>query len=37
LLGVIITNIANPFYAQLALGIEAYADERGMRMVFAGG
>ena len=35
LLGVIITNIANPFYAQLALGIEAYADERGMRVVFA--
>ncbi|WP_033346604.1 LacI family DNA-binding transcriptional regulator [Catenuloplanes japonicus] len=35
LLGVIIANIANPFYAQLALGIEAHADKRGMRVVFA--
>jgi LacI family transcriptional regulator len=35
LLGVVITNLANPFYAQLALGIESYADQRGMRVVFA--
>ncbi|WP_285688668.1 LacI family DNA-binding transcriptional regulator [Actinoplanes sp. NBRC 103695] len=35
LLGVVITNIANPFYAQLALGIEDHADKRGMRVVFA--
>ena len=35
LLGVIITNIANPFYAQLALGVEAYADQHGKRVVFA--
>jgi LacI family transcriptional regulator len=35
LLGVVITNLANPFYAQLALGIESYADERGMRVVIA--
>jgi LacI family transcriptional regulator, galactose operon repressor len=35
LLGVVITNLANPFYAQLALGIESAADERGMRVVFA--
>jgi LacI family transcriptional regulator len=35
LIGVVIANLANPFYAQLALGIESYAGERGLRVVFA--
>ncbi len=33
LIGLILTNIANPFYSQLALGVEAAAAERGMRVV----
>lgn len=35
LIGVVITNLANPFYTQLALGIESYVGERGLRVVFA--
>jgi len=35
LIGMVMTNMANPFYAQLALGIEAYVGERGLRVVFA--
>lgn len=35
LIGVVMTNLANPFYAQLALGIESYAGEHGLRVVFA--
>jgi len=33
LIGVVITNLANPFYAQLVLGIESYADDGGLRVV----
>lgn len=33
-LGVSLANLANPFYAQLALGIEEWADSRDMRVVF---
>lgn len=33
LIGVVITNLANPFYAQLALGIESLADECGLRVM----
>ncbi|MFD3525805.1 LacI family DNA-binding transcriptional regulator [Streptomyces sp. NPDC058653] len=33
LLGLVVTNLANPFYAQLALGVESLAAEHGMTMV----
>lgn len=33
LLGLIITNLANPFYSQLALGVEEVAAENGMRVI----
>ena len=33
LIGVVITNLANPFYAQLVLGIESFADECGFRVM----
>jgi LacI family transcriptional regulator, galactose operon repressor len=33
LLGLIVTNLANPFYSQLALGVEAVAAENGMRVI----
>ncbi|MFC1414699.1 LacI family DNA-binding transcriptional regulator [Streptacidiphilus sp. N1-12] len=33
LLGLVVTNLANPFYAQLALGVESFAAEHGMTMV----
>ncbi len=35
LIGVVITNLANPFYTQLALGIESYVGEKGLRVVVA--
>ena len=33
LLGLIVTNLANPFYSQLALGVESVAAEKGMRVI----
>jgi LacI family transcriptional regulator len=33
LIGLVVTNLANPFYSQLALGVEAAAAERGMRVM----
>jgi len=33
LVGVVVTNLANPFYSQLALGVETMADEHGMRVM----
>ena len=33
LLGLVVTNLANPFYSQLALGVEALAAEHGMTLV----
>lgn len=33
LLGLVVTNLANPFYSQLALGVESLAAERGMRVI----
>jgi LacI family transcriptional regulator len=33
LLGLVVTNLANPFYSQLALGVEALAAEHGMSLV----
>ncbi len=33
LLGLIVTNLANPFYSQLALGVEAVAAESGMGVI----
>lgn len=33
LLGVIITNVANPYYAQLQLGAEEVVSDRGMRLL----
>lgn len=33
LIGIIVTNLANPFHSQLALGVEAAVAERGMRVV----
>lgn len=33
LFGLVVTNLANPFYSQLALGVEALAAERGMRVI----
>jgi LacI family transcriptional regulator len=33
LLGLVVTNLANPFYAQLALGVESLAAEHSMTML----
>ncbi len=33
LIGLVVTNLANPFYAQLALGVEAMAAESGARVL----
>jgi LacI family transcriptional regulator len=33
LLGLIVTNLANPFYSQLALGVEAVAAENDMQVI----
>lgn len=33
LIGLVVTNLANPFYSQLALGLEAAVAERGMRVM----
>lgn len=33
LLGLVVTHLANPFYAQLALGVESLAAEHGMTML----
>lgn len=33
LLGLIVTNLANPFYSQLALGVESVAGDNGMRVI----
>lgn len=35
LLGLVVTNLANPFYAQLAVGVEAAATARNMRTLLA--
>jgi LacI family transcriptional regulator len=35
LLGLVVTNLANPFYSQLAIGVEAAATARGMRVILA--
>ena len=32
-IGLVVTNLANPFYSQLALGVEAMADEIGTRVM----
>ncbi|MFF6980192.1 LacI family DNA-binding transcriptional regulator [Streptomyces sp. NPDC008343] len=33
MVGLVVTNLANPFYSQLALGVEAVAAGRGMKVV----
>lgn len=33
LVGLVVTNLANPFYSQLALGVEAIASERGLKVM----
>jgi LacI family transcriptional regulator len=33
LIGLVVTNLGNPFYSQLALGVEAAVAERGMRVM----
>lgn len=33
LIGLVVTNLANPFYSQLALGVEAALAEQGMRVM----
>lgn len=33
LAGLVVTNLANPFYSQLAIGVEAMASEHGMRVI----
>ena len=35
LIGLVVTNLANPFYSELALGVEAVAEEAGFRVVLA--
>jgi len=35
LVGVVVTNLANPFYSQLAIGVESKAAEHGMRVILA--
>jgi LacI family transcriptional regulator len=34
-IGVSLANLANPFYAELALGVEAWANDHDLRVVFA--
>jgi LacI family transcriptional regulator, galactose operon repressor len=33
LIGLVVTNLANPFYSQVALGIEAVAREHGLKVI----
>ena len=33
LIGLVVANLANPFYSQLALGVEATASEHGMQVI----
>src|SRR5690606_9042919 len=33
LIGLVVTNLANPFYSQLALGVEAVAAANGLKVV----
>lgn len=33
LIGLVVTNLANPFYSQVALGVEAAAEEAGFKVV----
>ncbi|MEV0849694.1 LacI family DNA-binding transcriptional regulator [Streptomyces sp. NPDC049954] len=33
MIGLVVTNLANPFYSQLALGVEAVASAHGMKVV----
>jgi LacI family transcriptional regulator len=33
LVGLVVTNLANPFYSHLALGVEAIAGERGLKVI----
>lgn len=33
LVGLVVTNLVNPFYAELAVGVESFAGERGMRVI----
>jgi len=33
LVGLVVTNLANPFYSQLALGVEAIAGEHGLKVM----
>jgi LacI family transcriptional regulator len=35
LLGLIVANLANPFYSQLALGVESHTSQLGMRVILA--
>ena len=35
LIGLVVTNLANPFYSELALGVEAVAEQAGYRVVLA--
>ncbi|MGC5022453.1 LacI family DNA-binding transcriptional regulator [Micromonospora sp. DT47] len=35
MLGLVVTNLANPFYSQLALGVETLAAARGMKVVLS--
>lgn len=35
LIGLVITNLANPFYSQLAVGVEEVAAERGARIILS--
>ncbi len=33
LIGLVVTNLANPFYSQLALGVEAIAGDHGLKVI----
>jgi LacI family transcriptional regulator len=35
MVGLVVTNLANPFYSQLALGVETVAAQRGMKVVLS--
>jgi LacI family transcriptional regulator len=35
LIGLVVTNLANPFYSQLALGVESHTFDLGMRVILA--
>lgn len=35
LIGLVVTNLANPFYSQLALGVESAAEQHGLKVVLA--